>query len=252
MKVSFLILALSVKKEYRTEIDDPPILPCENCGQETHLECLRNILGNPEKLTRDAVKKLVNPFNLPGWSYNCLHCKQKLLPSPDADVKVSVMNIEKKKKQKTLANQQEQSSTNSLMIADGNSDEPSAEDTEAEVEPQSSPTSSSQNEVRSEIIENSPGVENSILMVETPQPIAETTPQNTRSPPSHPSSFPNICQDYLKASCTKGQSCELNHPEVCPNLLDHGLKPPYGCNGKECHDLHPPLCKNSFRAKWIF
>ena len=88
------------KKEYRTETNDPPILPCENCGQETHLECLRNILGNPEALTRDAVKKLVNPFNLPGWSYNCLHCKQKLLPSPDADVKVSVMNIEKRRNRK--------------------------------------------------------------------------------------------------------------------------------------------------------
>ena len=120
------------------------------------------------------------------------------------------------------------------------------------MEPQSSPTSSSQNEVTSEIIENSPGVENSILMVETPQPIAKTTRQNTSSPPSHPSYFPNICQDYLKASCTKGQSCELNHPEVCPNLLDHGLKPPYGCNGKECHDLHPPLCKNSLRHNRCF
>ena len=67
------------------------------------------------------------------------------------------------------------------------------------------------------------------------------------NPPSHPRSFPNICRDYLKASCTKAKSCKADHPKICENLLDHGLHKPYGCNGKECHDLHPPMCKNSLK-----
>ena len=88
---------LICNKEYRIQLDDPPILPCEKCGQESHLECLKAIIGNPVELTMDSVKTLVNPFNLPGWSYNYLHCRKELIPSPDADVKTSVLNQEKNK-----------------------------------------------------------------------------------------------------------------------------------------------------------
>ena len=50
------------------------------------------MLGNTdEELTQASVKALVNPYNLPGWSYSCMHCKKEMTPSPNSDVKASVL-----------------------------------------------------------------------------------------------------------------------------------------------------------------
>ena len=183
---------LICNKEYRIQLDDPPILPCEKCGQESHLECLKAIIGNPEELTMDSVKTLVNPFNLPGWSYNCLHCRKELIPSPDADVKTSVLNQEKKQSK----NQRTQSSSSTLQIpadidqTDQIAANPPVEELQITVPPAAL---------------NEEATENQADSAEPPEPERERT-NSQNYPPSHPRS--------LKASCTKAKSCRADHPKI--------------------------------------
>ena len=77
-------------------------------------------------------------------------------------------------------------------------------------------------------------------------------PQDPTILPSDPKAFPNLCPDYLAFKCKRRRECRLNHPKVCYNFLDHGKKPPYGCDGKTCHELHPPMCKDSLRDMKCF
>ena len=50
-------------------------------------------------------------------------------------------------------------------------------------------------------------------------------------------------------SCKKGSECESDHPKVCQKLLEKGPRDPGGCTGKDCHDLHPPICNGAIKYK---
>jgi len=254
---------LICKKEYCTKIDDPHILPCQNCGQESHMECLMEILENPTEITQDAVMKLFNPYNLPGWSFNCLHCKEKLVPSPDAYVKKSVLHAEAKSNPVDLLHTQEVHPAvpivdevppqSSISLSPAETDTPALPGIPLIVITGEPTSVNSSTPTNNENVINAPTqVETNSETINNDSPSQLLDIRSTAHPPSHPSSFPNLCKEYLRASCTKGRTCESSHPEICTNLLDHGLKPPYGCDGKTCHDLHPPLCKSSIRQNRCF
>ena len=230
---------LICNSEFVVDKDYQVTLPCESCGQEAHPGCLRELLGNPEEdMTQDFVKRLVNPLNLPGWSYNCLQCKEKLIPSPDSYVKAAVLKREQKANH---PQQQETADTGQPMDVDqgqqitatvANSADASTTDAETGI------TDADSADTENGTTTDTPPVEDG----------QDNNNNNRRFPPSHPSSFPNTCANYLKAACTKGQSCEAEHPRICQKLLDHGPRGQDGCDGKECHDLHPKLCSGSL--KW--
>ena len=222
---------LICNNEYTIKLDDPPILPCEKCGQESHLDCLKATLGNlEEELTQESVKALVNPFNLPGWSFNCLHCKKRMIPSPDADVKASV--LKKEKRQPQLSQSQASTHTNE---DDASETAVARNETPETAEPAAVAPPNPE-------IPQAPTAEDNGV-----ESVSNAVGNESQYPPSHPKSFPNICSDYLKNSCSKGGSCKKNHPPICQNLIDHGLGSPHGCDGRDCHELHPTICRNSLR-----
>ena len=211
---------------YCTSMDDPSLLSCEKCGQEPHLECLIQKLGVPaEGLTQESVHKLLNPLDLNGWTYICPECKSDYIPSRDLDVKISAL-----KKDTTNQNSSHPSTSQSTTPPNGGEEA----QPDQEIRTGSPPSPNSEHD-------------------------ATVIAQRTTSPPPitvigdgdehFPSTIsPQVCKDYLKFKCRSGKSganCRFEHPSICSNLLDHGVKAPYGCNGKECSDFHPDMCKTS-------
>ena len=218
---------LTCNQQYTVKLDDPTLLPCEKCGQEAHIDCLREMLGNTdEELTQASVKALVNPYNLPGWSYSCMHCKKEMIPSPNSDVKASVL----KKDQPQGAQSNATSSVSTTNAADIAQEEIA----EAPI-----PTENQE-------IDGAEGTHDAVIVENNPED------QHNQYPPSHPKSFQNICEDHAKGRCNKN-SCEKNHPRICKKLLDNGNTAPNGCDGKTCRNLHPTICRNSLnKNKCLF
>ena len=209
---------------YCTSMNDPSLLPCEKCGQEPHLECLIQKLGVPaEGLTQESVHKLLNPLDLNGWTYIYPDCKSDYIPSKDLDIKRSALK-------KDTTNQTSSQPSTSQSTTSPNGEEETQPDQEIGTGPLPSPNS---------------------------EQVAVIAQRTTSSPPPitvigdedehFPSKIsPRVCKDYLRFRCRFGKSnCRFEHPSICSNLLDHGVKAPYGCNGKECSDFHPDMCKSS-------
>ena len=82
---------------------------------------------------------------------------------------------------------------------------------------------------------------------------SRTTPQESSQTieyyPTTPISS-RVCRAYLKFKCQKsGRRCRYEHPRICTNLLDNGIKEPQGCNGRGCSNFHPPMCQSSLLLK---
>ena len=227
---------------YCTKIDDQSLLPCEKCGQEPHEECLTAMLGNIEILNAETVCEAANPLALPGWTYICHACKAGYIPTKNLDVKTTILRREVPEEP-----QQE-------VQADEN-DRPDQPHPVADPPPQIIPDNLPANPNQLDTHPHDPTTVEGADVTDQPQNRGDQhQPQNQPNevprplPRSHPDSFQNICRDYLKFKCKYGKygsNCRFDHPQVCSNLIDHGSKPPYGCNGKQCLDLHPPMCPRS-------
>ena len=63
---------------------DPSLLSCEICGQDIHNDCLINAVNKslPQgsegnvTLSKEEIKKILNPLNITGWHYICVNPAQ--------------------------------------------------------------------------------------------------------------------------------------------------------------------------------
>ena len=235
----------SCNQSYCVKIDSPSLLNCENCGQEVHHDCLSRKLEIPtEELTAALVKSKLNPYNIEQLSYICLPCKRNA--HNDGDIKKSVLRVESNAGNQQETTDQTPDATvdpveSTSAPADGDASVPDQSSTPQPI-PGTAPGTNSNNQLPPS--EDAHGV----------QPSEQTNSQRSSNskPPSHPANFPNVCKAYLKSSCTRGSGCTADHPIFCQKLLQHGLRAPNGCDGKSCHDLHPPICQRSLRSKKCF
>ena len=262
---------------YAVSKDANPLLPCQKCGQDVHPECLIAKLGleAPTTNTEDAV----NPLAIPGLTYLCPTCKEKTVSSDDNYLKQSVIKAAKK------------SSQEAPILVPSSSDSVSSNQTQenpiaqAEGLPSMAPNTNANESQSTSSITIPPSLSTSQITPTSSDvlntasaPPQQTEPNQTTSgtnttytshsqqgsnsqtnmpksqvlPPSDPRSFDNLCPDYLVFKCKRRSECRLNHPRICYNFLDHGIKRPYGCNGKTCHELHPPMCKDSLKDMRCF
>ena len=222
----------SCNQSYCVKIDSPSLLNCENCGQEVHHDCLSRALDIPiEELSAALVKSKLNPYNIEQLSYICLPCKRNA--HNDGDIKKSVL-------------QRPDDTADPVEITP-----PAPADGDGSVPDQPNPpqpTSGTAPGTNSQL----PPSEDAHGVQPSGQTNSERSSNSNSKPPSHPANFPNVCKAYLKSSCTRGSGCTAEHPIFCQKLLQHGLRAPDGCDGKSCHDLHPPICQRSLRSKKCF
>ena len=84
------------KEPYAQKIDSPPLLPCEVCGQDVHPKCLASKLGlDVANTSAEDIRKVVNPFDLPGWTYLCKSCTEDSIPTDNDLLKKSVVKAAK-------------------------------------------------------------------------------------------------------------------------------------------------------------
>ena len=270
------------KEEYCTQIDDPSYLPCDKCGQEPHVECLMTKLGQ-EALTPEQAKQLTNPFNFPSIIHLCHRCKDDYIPTPDLGVKEAVL-----RKISGAAHTAPSASTASAPTASASTPSAStasvstrastasasteAESPAAAVPRQGEdsvnelPLQTNEQTLPPEQQDHPPQQtttthdENSHVIENSEVNTIENSNRTRRTASEGPIHFPSsirrdICKMFLKHKCRFGQSgrrggrCRFKHPTICPNLHDHGISDPYGCNGKECSDFHPETCTDSLLLK---
>ena len=82
---------------FATKLDEKPLLECELCGQNIHMPCLRNILGENyhENITKEEVLHIINPLGMNGVHYLCSSCSNSTIPcsTSHSPENTSVINI---------------------------------------------------------------------------------------------------------------------------------------------------------------
>ena len=243
---------------YCTEIDDPSLLPCEKCGQEPHLKCLLRKLGvtDADGLTQESVRMQLNPLELNSWTYICPDCKADYIPSKDLDVKKSATRKVSQPNNPThaAAGSPTSSTATPSMTPTESLAAPAAEESPLAGDSPPPTEVSPTTEVPSPVVVSAPSssqtgqLSAAATMEQCTITISDETRQsiNNKHYPSTVTS--KVCKDYLKLKCRFGKlgtQCRFEHPPVCANLLEHGIKTPYGCNGKECSEFHPTMCESS-------
>ena len=268
------------KEEYCTQIDDPSYLPCDKCGQEPHVDCLMTKFGQ-ETLTQEQVQQLINPLNLESITHLCHRCKEDYIPTPELGVKEAVL-----RKSSGAARAASNASTASASTANASTPivstasvstraSTASASTEAASPPAAVPRQGEEsvNELPLQTNEQTLPPENQQNQQQDHPPqqtntthdensnVNENSDENSsRTASEGPIHFPSsihrgICKAFLKHKCRFGLSgrrggrCRFKHPAICPNLHDHGISEPYGCNGKECSDFHPETCTDSLLLK---
>ena len=257
---------------YAVAKDTPPLLPCKGCGQDVHMDCLASKLNLAnDNLVLDNIIAVVNPLCVPGLTYLCHTCKVTAIESEDIYLKQSALKKRTQNPPTSSSSTVSESIQSTAPQTDSNSISNSEENTQAE------PTSGDDS-ATSQVASLSPnlatigasssshGVAQPEISNQEEQPqsgssVAQPYPAELQSgssgsqlsvPPSDPKSFPNICPDFLAFKCKRRSQCLLDHPKVCYNFIDHGHKDPYGCDGRKCTELHPPMCKESLKDMKCF
>ena len=92
------------KGVYCTKNNQSMLLSCVICGQEIHHDCLIKLLPpntegenitKPCNLTKEQVKALINPCNIPGMIYVCQACTTTHVPNPETGLKKRSKNVPK-------------------------------------------------------------------------------------------------------------------------------------------------------------
>ena len=224
---------------YATHMQDPPILPCEKCGNEPHKRCLAEMLGiDSDELSADIVKQTLNPLGFEGLHYICHQCIDTTLPGKKSGMTRAAMKRHDKSeqtdkgKQKASASKKATNTAVSFLIPDEENMLITTENQESTGETihssQISSGSSSSTPIMQSIGEDTKHVDTE-----------EIPPDDTKPP----------CRNFMKGNCRHGMSgktdgiCKFYHPKTCKKLLKHGTKAGIGCNkGKQCEFYHPKMC----------
>jgi len=255
-------------KSYKSNIEDPPYLSCDVCGQEVHKPCFMKLL----KITDSSELPNLNPHNLPGIHYFCKECEKevsRLLEIKFLDNRRKVViacenkNLDESHKQSTDIEYDEGIIHSSQVPSSSANSISSILETQAETPP--CPISTTP--IPFVVNLDNPSNKNT-----SPKEINSTPSNNTKQTtlsgkhkmgtnPTKPDSVKvekssKTCAYYTRNECkfgTNGKDCPFNHPEPCKQLILFGTKQPSGCNkGKKCKDFHPKMCPSSISKKECF
>ena len=180
-------------RQFATELDEQLLLQCKLCGQNTHLACLKTLLGGSyhDDLTSEEVARLINPLKLKGLHYLCDTCTKDTIPSEPG-------KKDGAKEQIVVGNNSPQSQKTNEISAT-----PAEDDA----------TRNAENEKpwrdRSDVC---------MLFLQSKCPHGISGKQCEKF-------HPRICNSYRKNGshskygCSKGNACALYHPVICPNSL---------------------------------
>ena len=255
-------------EEYAVHREATPLNPCQGCGQDIHMDCLATKLGiSTEELVTKDIKSIVNPLDIPGLTYLCPTCKSKATETEDSYIKVSV--IKKRAKSTTVSSNSQDSADSqsgssslsaSLITEDVEDITPSVNEDVTPPANEHTNTNPAASVTDASSSANPAASVTNVSLSSTEDPPSQRDSQESSQPKgptnqqilsSDPKSFPNMCPDYLKNKCRKS-TCLMDHPRPCYDLLDYGTKGQYGCDGKTCTDLHPPICKDSLKNQRCF
>ena len=227
-------------ESYVSEINDPPFLACELCGQEVHKSCFMQKLG---LMSIDGLNawNLINPLQLPGIHFFCLECEKDIIPGNSTAAFPPLSQVNSTSKTVLPSPPQPSASTYSEVLLTDSSPPSTICDQTLSVDNKAlggSPVSSKidSNENCHSKVNKSNG----------------TSSDNNRG------DKPKVknCVFFMKNQCKhglKGTNCPFLHPERCSKLLQHGTKSPNGCNlGKKCAFFHPEMCPSSVSKRACF
>ena len=183
--------------QFATALNEKLLLQCKLCGQNAHLECLKELLGESyhSDLTHEDVSRLINPLGLDGLHYLCDSCSNSTIPSE------SGLN----------AGSKSQNAEDSSVIADGTNQ-------------QTDRTSDNAAVLKNAVVHeenNKPWRDRSdlcalFLQSKCPHGITGKQCENFH---------PRVCNQYRKNGnhpkygCRKGNACNYYHPDICPNSM---------------------------------
>jgi hypothetical protein len=204
--------------------------------------------------------ELINPFNIPGWTYLCPCCNSKLIPSPEEGI------YEQYKRKNTNADKKQRTD------ADSHLEVPPQKETKGDTQPPDESGGSAE----VVFIDDTPPVffdtAPCLVHAETGSSITQdgSIPSCTNSSHKAINSTPQqhtiekrqqpnaaVCRFYLKNICKHGisgkgipgEQCKFSHPRRCAKFTTHGTHQG-GCKkGKLCKDFHPPICRDSLKSK---
>ena len=87
------------------------------------------------------------------------------------------------------------------------------------------------------------------LGASTSAPIPNKQPSNSMIE-TLPDVKMNICRFYKNGKCKYEKDCRFEHPNICKNFIQFGLKKnsEKGCDGN-CDLFHPNVCRDSLKTK---
>ena len=208
--------------------EDSILLPCEKCGQEFHQKCLFQILQicQKEKIDRQLVQKMINPFDLSSLRYLCKSCDEATIPLKGSARKKK--SPAQEANDKTLSGESptdaeaEQSSLSSLIAQN-----------DPEVEATSEPN-------------DQPDDDTEVAKKKVCRFYAKGTCTHGVSGKNcafeHPKACPKLLKHGTKSprGCNLGKKCQMFHPKMCPSSITKAE-----CFDKDCKLKHVKGTKRS-------
>ena len=195
--------------------DDVSLLPCERCGVDMHRSSLLRLMRieDDEGLTKEQVKKIVNPFGL--TIHVCSDCNGFL----------KMADVTTQSKVNQSAAKMIGGIVTHVTGKDDEEEDPSKINDENKK--QSSAGQSQKGEASKKAGNEDLGGNDC--------DIADKKME--------------VCRHYKRGKCKhgrKGEACDYSHPKPCRKFMEHGNRSPRGCQGN-CKSFHPRMCSRSLK-----
>ena len=238
---------------YAVHREDPPILPCEVCGQDAHKPCLANTLNiDINDISQEIVQKLINPLSFSGLHFICKDCHEDTIHSDISGMTKTAAKIF-------------MTDHNSVVDTAPPSDELSKTTSTSDVHYNTVNMNTSGEALHSSQVPSTSANAYTQPMVSNTEQVhvngynksdLKTQDSKMNKMPLHKTdldqNIPPTCRNFMRGNCRHGMSgksngiCKFHHPKTCNKLLKHGTKSKLGCNkGNKCEHFHPKMCFTS-------
>ena len=221
------------KQSYCVKLGEKPIISCVRCGQGCHNQCILQLIGKSDgELTESNQfgSDIVNPYATIGLFYICSPCQREVIPNK-GDLKTKQSKKSNPPDEEIVSIPAGNDRTG-VIRRDSNVSTISNEHP-VHAEQNSSETSGNVTNRANRTIHRSP---------------EDSGPNQDESP--------RLCKFYRMGRCKHGISgkkdgvCKYNHPKPCKKLLTNGTNRRWGCTkGENCNLFHPQMCYRSMKER---